>query len=207
MYEVTPTDLNTLLGHENTMFGRTKKEIRIHGKFAEGLWTVEVDKGQIRQAFLNLHVNAWQAMPDGGDLFVQTENVLLSESQARSMGAIPGPYVKISVTDTGIGMDDVTQRRIFDPFFSTKEPGEGSGLGLASVYGIIQNHGGVIDVSSRQGEGTTFQVYLPASDKIAPVELPQSKGEEVRWGQGTILLVDDEEMIVDVGRMMLEKLG
>ncbi len=207
-YEVKPTDLNALVKHENRMFGRTKKEIRIHGKYEKDLWTVEVDQGQIRQVFLNLYVNAWQAMPNGGDLYVQTENVTLSPSYLKSIKeAGPGHYVKISVTDTGVGMDDATREKVFDPFFSTKEMGQGSGLGLASVYGIIKNHGGFIRVSSIEGQGTTFEIHLPASKNKAVEEGPGTDRHEIRYGQGTVLLVDDEEMIVLVGRLMLEKLG
>ncbi|MFO7784896.1 MAG: PAS domain S-box protein [Desulfatiglandales bacterium] len=161
-YEVKPTDLNTLINHENRMFGRTKKEIRIHGKYEKDLWTVEVDQGRIRQVFLNLYVNAWQAMPDGGDLYIQTKNVTLDHGYIKPFEITPGRYVKISVTDTGIGMDDAIREKIFDPFFSTKKMDQGSGLGLASVYGIIKNHGGFIQVSSAEGYGTTFDIFLPA---------------------------------------------
>ncbi|MBW2622740.1 MAG: DUF3365 domain-containing protein, partial [Deltaproteobacteria bacterium] len=141
-YEPRPIDLNELIKHENLMFGRTKKEIKIHGKYNKDLWTVEVDQGQIRQVLMNLYVNAWQAMPGGGDLYTQTENVTLDENYVKFFEIIPGRYVKISVTDTGIGMDEATRERIFDPFFTTHEMGTGTGLGLASVYGIVKNHGG-----------------------------------------------------------------
>jgi len=206
-YEVKPTDLNALIKHENRMFGRTKKEIRVHGKYEEDLWTVEVDQGQIRQVFLNLYVNAWQAMPGGGDLYLQTENVVVSKEQIEALKVSPGRYVKISIIDTGTGMDEATCQKVFDPFFSTKDTGRGSGLGLASVYGIIQNHGGLIQVSSEKGEGTTFEIYLPASDRQVEKESSEGGQQEIEYGQGTVLLVDDEEMILDVGRMMLEKLG
>ena len=206
-YEVKPTDINTLIEHENKMFGRTKKEIRIHGSYEKGLWAVEVDQNQIRQALLNLYVNAWQAMPDGGDLYVQTENVTLDKEYIKPFEVTPGRYVKISVTDTGIGMDAATREKIFDPFFSTKNIGQGSGLGLSSLYGIIKNHEGLINVYSEKGEGTTFNIYLPASEKEAVEEAPQPGRYEVQYGQGTILLIDDEEMILTVGPKMLEKLG
>ncbi|MBW1783608.1 MAG: PAS domain S-box protein, partial [Deltaproteobacteria bacterium] len=116
-YEVKPTNLNELIEKENRMFGRTKKEITIHGKYAEDLWSVEIDRGQIDQVLLNLYVNAWQAMPGGGDLYVETENVMLDENYVIPFQIEPGKYVKISVTDTGIGMDKATQEKIFDPFF------------------------------------------------------------------------------------------
>lgn len=106
---------------------------------------------QIQQALLNLYVNAWQAMPKGGHLYVQTENVTLEEAFTIPYELAPGRYVKISVTDTGAGIDEATQKKIFDPFFTTKKIGNGSGLGLASVYGIVKNHQGIIDVHSEVG--------------------------------------------------------
>ena len=204
-YEPRVIDLNELIKHENQMFGRTKKEVTLRGKYNKGLWTVEVDQGQIRQILLNLYVNAWQAMPDGGDLYIQTENVTVDEGYVKPYEVIPGKYVKISVTDTGVGMDKATREKIFDPFFTTQEIGVGTGLGLASVYGIVKNHGGFINVYSEKGEGTTFNIYLPASEKGVVEE--KKAAREVVEGEGTILLVDDEEMITEVGELLLEKLG
>lgn len=149
-YEIKPTDLNSLIKHENDMFGRTKKEIRIHGKYEKNLWSVEVDQGQMRQVLLNLFVNAWQSMPRGGDLYVQTENVTITDEYQKPFEVTPGRYAKISVTDTGVGMDEETRQRIFEPFFTTQEIGRGTGLGLASVYGIIKSHGGFINVYSER---------------------------------------------------------
>jgi len=204
-YEVKPTDLNDLVKKSSEMFGRTKKEITIHPKYQEGIWTVEVDQGQIEQVLLNLYVNAWQAMPGGGELHLQTENVTLDEDFAKPFAIEGGKYVKTSVTDTGAGMDDATQQRIFDPFFTTKEMGRGTGLGLASAYGIIKNHGGFINVYSEKGEGTTFNIYLPASEK--KVIEDKMLSEEVLKGTETVLLVDDEEMITDVGGQFLQRIG
>ncbi|MCJ7683679.1 MAG: PAS domain S-box protein, partial [Desulfobacteraceae bacterium] len=150
-YEVRPTDLNELIKKQNRMFGRTKKEIIINGKYEENLWSAEIDRGQIEQVLLNLYVNAWQAMPGGGDLYLETENVTLDENYVKPFSIEPGRYVKISVTDTGVGMDNATRERIFEPFFTTKEVGGGTGLGLASAYGIIKNHGGFINVYSEKG--------------------------------------------------------
>jgi two-component system cell cycle sensor histidine kinase/response regulator CckA len=120
----------------------------------------------------------------------------------------PGNYVKISVTDTGIGMDESTRKRIFDPFFTTKEMGRGTGLGLASVYGIIKNHEGYIDVYSEKGKGTTIELYLPAtSENIKELSAKQEAQDEIVSGTETILLVDDEEMIIEVGEEILKTMG
>jgi len=204
-YEVLPTDLNELIKSQNRMFGRTKKEITIHGKYQDSPWTVEVDQGQINQVILNFYVNAWQAMPRGGDLYIQTENVTLDEEYVRPFDMDPGNYVKISVTDTGVGMDEATQQRIFDPFFTTQEMGRGTGLGLASVYGIIKNHGGIINVYSEKGEGSTFTIYLPASEKeiVKEEKVPERPLKVTE----TVLLIDDEDVIIDVGEGILETLG
>jgi signal transduction histidine kinase len=205
-YEVKVTDLNKLVQKSCEMFGRTKKEITIHAKHRKELWPVEIDRGQIEQVLLNLYVNAWQAMPDGGHLYVETGNVMLDESYTKPFGVNPGNYVKISVTDTGTGMDKVTQQRIFDPFFTTKEMGRGTGLGLASGYGIVSNHGGIINVYSEKGKGTTFCIYLPASRKEFTIT-GKKVAEDILKGTERVLLVDDEDEIVDVGEEMLKKMG
>ncbi|MCP3952628.1 MAG: response regulator [Desulfobacterales bacterium] len=204
-YEVKPTSLNALVKKQNAMFGRMRKEITVRGKYAKDLWPTEVDRGQIEQVLLNLYVNASQAMPEGGDINTQTENVTIDESYVKPFEIKTGRYVKISVTDNGSGMDPETQDRIFDPFFTTKEMGRGTGLGLASAYGIIKNHGGFINVYSEKGVGTTFNFYIPATGKDFVREAKPSA--DVIRGDATILLVDDEAMIVDVGRQLLDRLG
>ncbi len=207
-YEVTPTDLNSIIKKSAKMFGHTRKEITIHGKYEPNLWVVEVDRGQIEQVLVNLFVNAWQAMPGGGYIYLQTENVILDENNVKPYGLQPGNYVKISITDNGSGMDEETRQRIFEPFFTTRERGRGTGLGLASVYGIIVNHRGSIQVYSEKGKGTTFSIYLPVSDKevVKEKKLPKLP-ENYLQGKETILLVDDEEMICDVGEKILKRLG
>ena len=204
-YEVKPTNLGEFTRKSSEMFGRTRKEIRIHHKAQEGLWTVEVDRGQMEQVLLNLYVNAWQAMTGGGDLYLSAENVVLGMTEVNPNDIRPGKFVKVTVTDTGIGMDEETKARIFEPFFTTKERGRGTGLGLASVYGIIKNHGGFINVESKKGFGTSFMIYLPVSNK--EIEPLYKQMEEVQKGRGTVLLIDDEKMILDVGSKMLEGLG
>ncbi len=207
-YEVRATEINELIEKNSEMFGRTKKEISIHPKYQGDIWTVNVDRGQIEQVLLNLFVNAWQAMPGGGNLYLETENVVIDESSMNKFFVKPGNYVKISVTDTGVGMDEGTLQRIFDPFFTTKEMGRGTGLGLASAYGIIKNHEGYINVYSEIGKGTTVNFYLPAI-KEGRTELRSEtniEGEIVR-GTETILFVDDEDIIVDIGKQMLNTMG
>ena len=204
-YEAKPTDLNEIVKKSSDMFGRTKKEIAIHPKYEEDIWTVEVDRGQIEQILLNLYVNAWQAMPGGGVLYLQTENVTLDESAVKPYAEEPGRYVKISITDSGVGMDEATRQRIFEPFFTTRDMGRGTGLGLASVYGIVKNHAGFINVYSEKGKGTTFNIYLPASSEEVVRENKLS--EDIIRGTETILLIDDEDIIIDVGMQLLEELG
>ncbi len=207
-YYAIATDLNDVIGRSASMFGRTKKEIRIHSDLQTDIWTVEVDRGQIEQALLNLYVNAWQAMPQGGDLYLKTENVILDADfvNNKPYKVEAGDHIKITITDTGSGIDKETQERIFEPFFTTKEMGRGTGLGLASVYGIIKSHGGYINVYSEAEMGTTFTIYLPASGQ----EVQHEKREPivtVSKGSGTILLIDDEEMIIKVGEELLQELG
>ena len=205
-YQVKTTNLNALINKNADMFSRARKEITIHKKFQEDLYTIDADRGQIEQVLLNLFVNAWQAMPGGGNLYVETENINLQAHDYDKPYAIDsGKYVRITISDTGIGMDKSTQERIFEPFFTTKAFGRGTGLGLASAYGIIKNHNGIINVYSEKGHGTTFKIYLPASDKQVIAE--KLKPEEAQGGSETILLVDDEEMVSDIGKDLLEKLG
>ncbi|HET6488545.1 MAG TPA: PAS domain S-box protein [Syntrophales bacterium] len=204
-YEVKPTDLNDLIKKSSDMFGRTKKEIKITRREQEGTWVVDADRGQIEQVFLNMYVNAWQAMPGGGELILSTENVILDESFVKPYKIPPGRYVKISITDTGIGMDEATRQRVFEPFFTTKGRGRGTGLGLASAYGIVKNHGGIITLYSERGHGTTFNIYLPvsASATVADASLER----QIMKGTETILLVDDEDIVLDVGVEVLKTLG
>jgi len=204
-YEVKPVDMNDLVSVSASMFGRTKKEIRIHTRSNPSPLVVEADRSQVEQVLLNLYVNAWQAMPEGGELFLETASEDLNEAFCHPHGMEPGAYARISVADTGMGMSESTRKRIFDPFFTTKEKSRGTGLGLASAYGIIKNHGGAITVQSKPGHGATFEIYLPLSGEEIQPESPM-EGKLIP-GSGTLLLVDDEAMILDVGKMMLERLG
>ncbi len=204
-YEVRVANPNDIVDKSFKMFGRTRKEIRIHEKYCENVWSIEVDAGQIEQVLLNLYINAWQAMPSGGDLYVETSNVVIGKDDSLSYRIEPGKYVRISVTDTGVGIDESIIGRIFEPFFTTKKKQRGVGLGLASAYGIVKNHGGIIEVLSQKGKGTTFDVYLPASGK-ENAEKSEVCGHVIT-GTETVLLVDDEEEVLTVGEKVLTKMG
>jgi len=208
-YEVKPTDLNSLIRKTSEILGRTKKEVTIHEKYQKDIWTVEADQGQMEQVLLNLYLNASQAMPGGGELYLQTENVTIDKKYTKPHNIEPGNYAKISVTDTGTGMDEATRQKIFDPFFTSKKMGsvKGTGLGLASAYGIIKNHGGIIDVYSEKGAGSTFNIYLPASEAVIGDQEAEIREEKIPTGHETVLFVDDEEMIIDVSKEMLKTLG
>ena len=177
-YVVTPTNVNELIQETAHMFGRTRKEISITETYQEDLWTVEVDKGQIEQVLMNLYLNAWQAMGHRGTIQVKTENAVLDASFVRPHEAVPGKYVGVSIEDTGRGMDKETQNRVFEPFFTTKSMGNGTGMGLASAFGILKNHNGIIHFTSTLGKGTTFYIYLPASD--LPAENDTNLEENLR---------------------------
>jgi two-component system, cell cycle sensor histidine kinase and response regulator CckA len=204
-YEVKPTDFNDLIRKTASIFGRTRKEITMHQRLREDLWMLELDRGQMEQVLMNLYVNAWHAMPGGGEIYLETENVLLTEDETLPFGIKAGRYVKVSVTDTGVGMDGKTRERIFDPFFTTKEMGRGSGLGLAMVYGIIKGHDGMIRVHSEPGRGTTFHIHLPALEKEEVHA--EAAADKILKGTETILLVDDEKTVLSVSRELLKFLG
>ena len=204
-YEVKPIDINELLLSSAAIIGNTRKDIQIHSNTFPSSLVVEADKRQIEQVFLNIFVNSIQAMPDGGEIYLKTSILNLNAAFCKPYAASPGRYVKISVKDTGVGMNKETCQQVFDPFFTTKDKYLGTGLGLASAYGIIKNHGGVITVYSDLGHGTTIGIYLPVSEKTAHIEAHVD--DRIIRGSGTILLVDDEDVVIDVGKPMLEKLG
>ncbi len=204
-YEIKPLNVNQLVEETSHTFGRTKKGITIHRDLAEDLFVIEADPGQIEQILWNLYVNAADAMPSGGDLILKTMNVTDKDIKGGLYDPKPGNYVLLTVTDTGAGMDKKTMGRVFDPFFTTKEMGRGTGLGLASAYGIMKAHGGYIDVDSKKGQGATFSICLPASDKEVPKAVKSA--ERFTEGSGTVLLVDDEEVILEVGQELLETMG
>ena len=192
--ETRLTDLNDLVHRSSALFAKTCKEVQIHEDLHDGLWAAKVDGKQIEQVLMNVLVNAWHAMPGGGDLYVETANVNLGPETLEPYGLQPGPFVRIRIRDTGVGMDEETRQRVFQPFFTTREVGQGTGLGMASAYGIVQQHGGLIYVESRKGQGTTCSICLRA--------LPEKTA-----ATHTILLVDDEDIILETSGELLKKLG
>ena len=203
-YEVKPISLNQLVKDTSDTFGMTKREITVHQELFEDLHGIEADQGQIEQILLNLYINAVEAMPGGGDLYLKTMNVTDKDMIGKLYKATPGNYVLLSVKDTGVGMDYETRKRIFEPFFTTKGLASGTGLGLASTYGIVKGHGGYIDVDSEKGKGTTFSIYLPATEEM--IEEKKVLSDELVKGKGTVLLVDDEKMFLEVGEELLTHL-
>jgi PAS domain S-box-containing protein len=204
-YESKPLLLNELVRETSETFGRMRKDISIHRILAENLKRIIADKGQLEQVLLNLFVNAADAMPAGGQLLLKTCNVTHHDIPAKGYHVVPGNYVRLEVHDTGVGIDPQIMDRIFDPFFTTKRMGRGTGLGLASAYGIVKGHGGYIIVESEKGQGSIFSVYLPATDQpVAPEPKP---GGRIESGAGTILLVDDELTVLEVTACLIERLG
>lgn len=202
------TNLNELIKEAISLLRNVIGErIDIQMELAEDLRVVWGDPGQIEQVLMNLCLNARDAMPDGGRLFIQTKNSEIGDEYIRLHPyAVPGPYVLLRVLDTGTGMDAATLEHIFEPFFTTKETGKGTGLGLATVYGIVKQHKGFIDAESTPGRGATFQVYLPSGEGLpdAP-EKPQNN--TLRGGNEGILIAEDNEGLREAAREILESLG
>ena len=198
-------DLNRLVEQTLETFGRTCKQIQIHTRLSSGSEAVLGDRYQLEQMLANLSVNALQAMPNGGSLTVATEPCVFDGASAGGLGIAPGRYVKLCLSDTGEGIDPAIQDKIFNPFFTTRPPGKGTGLGLASVLEIVKGHNGAIQVDSAPGRGTTFAVHLPAAAVRENRET--AARSDIHTGSGRVLLVDDEPMVLEVGAQMLRKLG
>jgi two-component system, cell cycle sensor histidine kinase and response regulator CckA len=203
-----PLDLNRRINEMRKMIERTiPKMIDIQLFLAQDLATINVDPTQLDQVLMNLAVNARDSMPDGGKLIVETANIAIDEENARThLDVKPGNHVLLTITDTGSGMDKETLEHIFEPFFTTKESGQGTGLGLATVLGIVQQHEGFIRCYSELGHGTTFKIYFPAIESEEEVKETTVKAMP-RGGSETLLLVDDEELIRDLGSRILIKVG
>ncbi len=198
--------LNSVVQDVDKMLRRLiGEDIQLSCRLAADLGTVKADPGQIEQVLLNLAVNARDAMPRGGRLTIETANIMLDENYARTHPEIqPGPFVMLAVTDTGCGMDAATLRRIFEPFFTTKGPGKGTGLGLATVYGIVKQSGGSIYVYSEVDRGTSFKVYLPRLEADPIADLPPIAAPvQQTGGQETLLIVEDDDAVRALTRTVL----
>ena len=202
-----PTDLHQLIEDSLNVVGRTNKNIRIDLHLDASPAIINADQGQMEVVLLNLFVNAADAMPNSGELIVSTRRALNDAFSEQWSDLNRGPYIEIEVTDTGVGMDENTRKRIFEPFFTTKEIGRGTGLGLASVYGVVKNHQGHIKVRSRLGKGTTFTMILPAAEstltepkRVGPPTFVGANGKRV-------LVVDDEAAILEYIGELVESLG
>jgi two-component system, cell cycle sensor histidine kinase and response regulator CckA len=202
-------DLSIVVSEVEKMLRRLiGEDIELKIVLANGLGMVKADPGQIDQVILNLAVNARDAMPKGGRLTLETSNAELDENDVnRYRYVIPGPYVLLKVTDTGCGMDAELQSHIFEPFFTTKESGKGTGLGLATVYGVIKQSGGYIWVESELGKGTTFKIYLPRVEEAREVVAPESHAPSSSRKARTVLLVEDEQSLRKLTRNTLVELG
>jgi len=204
-----PINLNQQIRHVQEIVSRTiPRMIKIDAKLADPLAPINADPGQIEQLIMNLAVNARDAMPEGGKLTIRTECVTLDDAYCRThSNAKPGLYVLLSISDTGTGMDKKTLEHIFDPFFTTKEVGRGTGLGLSVVYGIVQQHGGHIKCESEQGTGTTFQIYFPAIEDHEDSSGKSAPTADIPGGTETVLLVDDEDFVRELGEQVLGRCG
>ncbi|HYP23762.1 MAG TPA: PAS domain S-box protein [Actinomycetota bacterium] len=201
-----PVGLNEVVEGVREILARAIGEhISLEVDCAPGLWDVKADAGQLEQVLLNLAVNARDAMPDGGILTVATSSETLHERGGR--GIAPGKYVKLTVADTGLGIDSATRERIFEPFFTTKPRGEGTGLGLSTVYGIVAQAHGQVFVESEPGAGTSFEVYLPATDERAPEEAPSPDKTSPAEVSGKILVVEDEDAVRELVARILRRSG
>jgi len=207
---LTPCNLslNDIVGEAMVLLQRaTGEQVEIKTVLASDLRTTKADPAQIEQVLLNLCFNARDAMPNGGHLLIETRNSDLDEEYCRRNGSIsPGHYVRLSVSDDGVGMDAATIEKIFEPFFTTKEKGKGTGLGLATVFGVVKQHLGHVEVYSEVGKGSVFRVYLPATE--AAVEARREIEEvPVRGGTETILLAEDHDGLREMSHEVLTALG
>lgn len=209
MLEMKLHNLNEVVGAFQDVLRRTIREnIEIDAKFAPQDLYVQVDKGQLVQIILNLIINAQDAIEDNGVVAIETSEVVMDDEIARvHPGMIPGKFALLVVSDNGTGMDEETLSHIFEPFYTTKKAGHGTGLGLATVYGIIKQHGGFVDVNSRPGHGTVFKIYLPLQASQSPNDKITEANDEVRKGSGTILVVDDNDMVREMLSDILTEAG
>jgi len=210
--EFRPLDVNATIEDLLDMLRRLiGEDVSIHADLADNVWPIRGNEGSVEQILVNLAVNARDAMPGGGTLDIRTENATLGDEEAAALrGAKPGRYVRLIVRDTGEGMDEATLRRVFEPFFTTKGPGKGTGLGLAVVYGIVEEHGGRVTVESRPGDGTCFTILIPTCLAEPPAAGEPLRRKTALSGRGSgevILLVEDEEAVRNLAVGVLERSG
>jgi CheY-like chemotaxis protein len=206
--EPTLLDLNAVVADMRAMLGRLiREDVKVVLGLRPGLVPMKADRGQVEQIVMNLAVNARDAMPKGGTLTIETAAVELDEHYASTHFSVkPGPYVVLKVTDTGTGMTPQVQAHLFEPFFTTKEVGRGTGLGLATVHGIVARSGGSVDVDSEVGRGTSFTVYFPRADAAEMVAAPVPVARP-RAGAETVLVVEDAEGLRELARRLLQRQG
>jgi len=200
--------LNDLVAHtQKALIRLIGEDIGLHVVMGENLWAIKIDPSQIEQILINLAVNARDAMPDGGQLTIETVNTVLDDASCeKNIDCIPGQYVRLSFSDNGVGMDKETLPHIFEPFFTTKDVGKGTGLGLATVYGIVKQNSGFVNVYSEPAHGTTFSIYLPRTTEEQDIK--GEPEEELKiTGTENILLVEDDAMVLQITRGILESLG
>ncbi|HYM79186.1 MAG TPA: PAS domain S-box protein [Candidatus Dormibacteraeota bacterium] len=201
-------DLNETVADVQKMLSRViGEDIELIAKLHPSLMTVKADPGQVEQVLMNLAVNARDAMPQGGKLAMETSNIEISAEGGRDLDLAPGRYAMLKVTDTGHGMDATTLSHVFEPFFTTKTVGKGTGLGLATVYGIVKQSGGSIQVESEAGRGTSFRIYLPATEGSGRTQTEQAAVQKVAGGSETILIAEDEPDLRELTRIFLEGYG
>jgi PAS domain S-box-containing protein len=164
-YRARVININAIVENTSQTFSKMKKEITVQRELTQRPHGILADQGQMEQMLFNLYINAADAMPGTGDLILKTKNVTHTDIKSKLYEPKPGKYVRVTISDKGVGLDQQIQERIFDPFFTTKKTGRGTGLGLAAVYGIVKSHEGYINVTSKKGRGTTFYIYLPAAEK------------------------------------------
>src|SRR2546428_3375586 len=201
-------DLNTIVINLDQLLRRLMSEnIEMKTLVSKDLGSIKADPGQVEQVIMNLVVNARDALPDGGPILIETSNVDLDSAYTRDHAVVvPGPYVLLAVSDTGIGMSADTVAHIFEPFYTTKESGRGTGLGLSTVYGIVKQSGGYVWVYSELGKGTTFKVYLPrVKDAVQELQAPETLPSAARKAHETILLVEDEPAVRELAQMVLSE--
>jgi len=202
-------DLNVLIAEFSKLLRRmVREDIELVTILKPGTGNIKADSGQVEQVIMNLVVNARDAMPNGGKIIIETRDAYLDESYCRFHPSVkPGRYVMVAVSDTGMGMDATTQLHIFEPFFTTKEQGKGTGLGLATVYGIVKQSKGNIWAYSQLGKGTTFKTYFPrVEEAVEAVKISRERVEPLR-GSETILLVEDSEALRELAQALLEQNG